>query len=232
MNSTGEIISTYRKKLKMSQPELAHRLSQYGHKLTNKAISKWETGISEPGISVFMDLCHILGITSIYEEYFNENPDDPLTYLNEEGRQKVYEYAELLVSSGKYNKYKPSPVSPIRRLPLQLYPVSAGPGNFLSDENYEQIPVGDEVPQNADFGVRVSGDSMEPLFHSDQILWVHKQAVLENEEIGIFFLDGEAFVKKFHKTSDGIFLLSLNPAYAPIPVTASSDFKIFGKVVA
>lgn len=230
MRSTGEIIAAYRKKLKLSQPELASRLEQYGHKLTNKAISKWETGISEPGISVFMDLCRILGITSIYEEYFNENPDNPISRLNEEGRQKVYEYADLLLSSGRYSREKA--LTPLRCLPLQLYPVSAGPGNFLSDENYENIPVSDDVPSCADFGVRVSGDSMEPAFHSDQILWIHKQPYLESGEIGIFFLDGEAYVKQFRQNEHGIFLVSLNPSYAPIPVNDSNDFRIFGKVVA
>ena len=230
MRSTGEIIASYRKKLNLSQPELASRLEAYGHRLTNKAVSKWETGTTEPGITVFMDLCRILGITSIYEEYFDENPDDPLSRLNEEGRQKVYEYVDLLLASGRYNKE--NKITMIRRLPLQLYPVSAGPGNFLADENYEDIPVGDEVPVCADFGVRVSGDSMEPAFHSDQILWIHRQPVLESGEIGIFFLDGEAYVKQFHKDEHGIFLVSLNPAYSPIPVAPSSDFRIFGKVVA
>ena len=232
MRSIGEIISENRKKNHMSQPELATALGTYGHELTNKAISKWETDKTEPGLTLFFDLCRILGITNIYEEYFGENPNDPLSLLNEEGKEKVYEYAELLISSGKYQKPQPEKIIPfVRRLPLQLYPVSAGPGNFLLDENYENIPVDDDVPTSADFGVRVSGDSMEPLLHSSQIIWIHKQTQLENGEIGIFFLDGEAYVKKFLINENGTFLFSLNPNYDPIPVTADSDFRIFGKVV-
>ena len=41
-------------------------------------------------------------------------------------------------------------------------------------------------------------------------IWIHKQDTLEEGEIGIFFLDGEAYVKKYHQTDSGIQLISLN----------------------
>ena len=84
---------------------------------------------------------------------------------------------------------------------------------------------------DADFGVRVSGDSMEPLYLNGQIIWVHQQETLEDGEIGIFFLDGEAYVKKYHQTPDGISLISMNKKYAPIKISSGSVFWTFGKVV-
>ena len=84
---------------------------------------------------------------------------------------------------------------------------------------------------DADFGVRVSGDSMEPLYLNGQIIWVHQQETLEDGEIGIFFLDGEAYVKKYHQTPDGISLISMNKKYVPIKVSSGSVFRTFGKVV-
>ena len=36
---------------------------------------------------------------------------------------------------------------------------------------------------------------MEPLYPNGQTIWVHQQETLEDGEIGIFFLDGEAYVK-------------------------------------
>ena len=84
---------------------------------------------------------------------------------------------------------------------------------------------------DADFGVRVSGDSMEPLYLNGQIIWVHQQETLEDGEIGIFILDGEAYVKKYHQTPDGISLISMNNKYAPIKVSSGSVFRTFGKVV-
>ena len=104
---------------------------------------------------------------------------------------------------------------PRRTLSLYDLPVSAGAGQFLDSDRFSEMEVGDEVSPDADFGVRVSGDSMEPLYLNGQIIWVHQQETLEDGEIGIFFLDGEAYVKK----------------YAPIKVSSGSVFRTFGKVV-
>lgn len=188
--------------------------------------------MAQPGITLFYDICQLLEITDMYGAYFGENPKDPFASLNELGRERVLEYASLLASSGKYQKHAPcASIRPVRTIPMQLYPVSAGPGNFLDEENYEDIPVSDDVPASADFAVRVSGDSMEPLYHKNQIIYVHRQEYLENGEIGIFFLDGEAYVKKFQKDPEGMFLVSLNKKYSPKQITPGCDFKIFGKVV-
>ena len=104
---------------------------------------------------------------------------------------------------------------PRRTLSLYDLPVSAGAGQFLDSDRFSKMEVGDEVSPDADFGVRVSGDSMEPLYLNGQIIWVHQQETLEDGEIGIFFLDGEAYVKK----------------YAPIKVSSGSVSRTFGKVV-
>ena len=74
-------------------------------------------------------------------------------------------------------------------------------------------------------------DSMEPLYLDGQIIWIHKQETLEEGEIGVFFLDGDAYVKKYHQSDSGIQLISLNKKYAPIQVTSGSTLKTFGKVV-
>ena len=98
-------------------------------------------------------------------------------------------------------------------------------------ESYEMIEVGTEVPENADFGIKISGDSMLPRFLDKQIVWVQKTNYIENGEFGIFFLDGNSYIKKFQDIPGNVALLSLNPAYAPIPVKEGSTFKIFGRVV-
>ncbi len=57
-----------------------------------------------------------------------------------------------------------------------LYAISSFPvwlvlGTFLDEENFETIslPFKSAVPDRADFGVRVCGDSMEPVYHDGQI---------------------------------------------------------------
>ena len=87
------------------------------------------------------------------------------------------------------------------------------------------------LPEDTTFGVRISGDSMEPEFHDGQIAWVLQQESVANGEIGIFALNGEAYIKKLQNDTDGIFLISLNEKYAPIKVSENDRLDIFGKVL-
>ncbi len=93
------------------------------------------------------------------------------------------------------------------------------------------VVVGSEVPESASFGIRLNGDSMTPRYLDGQIVWVYRTSELLNGDIGIFFLDGNAYCKRLHKESNLLELVSINPAYAPIPITEASDFRIYGRVV-
>jgi SOS-response transcriptional repressor LexA len=72
---------------------------------------------------------------------------------------------------------------------------------------------------------------MEPRFINGQIVFIRQQNILENGEIGIFLLDGEAYIKKLQNDSNGKFLISLNKDYKPIPIEEHSEFSILGKVI-
>lgn len=54
----GKFIATCRKEKGLTQMQLAEKLN-----ITNRAVSKWETGKSCPDASIMLDLCEILGIT-------------------------------------------------------------------------------------------------------------------------------------------------------------------------
>lgn len=54
---------------------------------------------------------------------------------------------------------------------------------------------------------------------------------LANGEIGIFYLNGNTYIKELHDEPDGVYLISLNQKYRPIQVLESDSFKIFGKVI-
>lgn len=58
---TGQLIADARKKLNMTQKELAEQLS-----ITDKAVSKWERGLCLPDISILLPLSQILGV-NLYE---------------------------------------------------------------------------------------------------------------------------------------------------------------------
>ena len=55
---TGEFISTLRKELGYNQKVLAEKLN-----ITDKAVSKWETGRSAPDVSMLLPLSEVLGVS-------------------------------------------------------------------------------------------------------------------------------------------------------------------------
>jgi len=55
---TGKFIAACRKQLGLTQMQLAEKLN-----ITDRAVSKWETGRAMPDSSIMLDLCEVLGIT-------------------------------------------------------------------------------------------------------------------------------------------------------------------------
>ena len=53
----GKFIAECRKEKNLTQLQLAEKLN-----ISNRAVSKWETGKSCPDVSIMMELCDILGI--------------------------------------------------------------------------------------------------------------------------------------------------------------------------
>lgn len=232
MNPVSKIIADKRKKMKMTQSMLAEKLALSGINISYKTISGWEQGLSEPGIGAFIEICRILEINDIYEALYGSNPFDPASRLNDEGKEKLRDYAELLISSHRYEKKEDNiiPFVP-RRLKLFDIRVSAGTGNFLDSDSYTWKEVGEEVPRHADFGVQISGDSMEPRYKDKQTVWIQGTTSLNNGDIGIFYYNGNALCKKLQEDDEGSSLISLNEKYAPIKVLESDDFRIFGRVL-
>ncbi len=150
----GQVISQNRKSKGLSQIDLAKELGRFGIHVGNAAISSWEKGINMPTANQLLALCQILEINDIYTEFIGENPNDPFRNLNEDGIIKVYDYIDLLESSGKYNK-KSSKIIPLegRMMKIALTSASAGTGNFLDEENFDEIEIFDHVPRKASFGV-------------------------------------------------------------------------------
>ena len=70
-----------------------------------------------------------------------------------------------------------------------------------------------DVPDTADYGVRVAGNSMEPRYTDGQTVWVQYRRTLRSGEIGIFLYDDNAYLKQLIIDDSGVRLHSLNPDY-------------------
>lgn len=107
--------------------------------------------------------------------------------------------------------------------------VCAGDGFYIDDAvESESITVEDS---NADYAVKISGDSMEPTYKNGDILLVQKTEELNNGDIGIFYIDGNTMCKKYVKQDRGISLVPENNKYETIKVTKDKDCLTQGKVL-
>lgn len=230
MNDLGKTIAKHRKEHKIKQSELALKLEYYDIFVKPNTVSAWESGLSIPNSKQLLAICEILNIYDIYTEFVNPNPINPFRNLNETGVAKVMDYIHLLEKSGEYKTADIIPIHILRERKVFYTTVSAGTGSFLDGEDYEMYTSPD-IPEEASFGVYVSGDSMEPRYHNEELIWIEQTEQLEDGEIGIFYLDSNAYVKKFQNNENGTYLVSLNKKYDPIPVTENNSFKIFGRVL-
>ncbi|MDU7058026.1 MAG: LexA family transcriptional regulator [Ligilactobacillus salivarius] len=157
--------------------------------------------------------------------------------LNTENKKKVVDYADNKLKDQKRQQNK---IHPINENDNTYYvdvlgSVSAGTGEWLTDEQHEEVMVNNEPPAH-DFALRVNGDSMTPTFSDGQIIYVNKiydTEEVRNNQFVIAELNGNSYVKKivFSNNKEDCQLISLNKEYNPINVTKDDDFKIVGLVV-
>lgn len=240
-NIIGRRIQTERKARGYTLDQLRMELEKHGVSVLRGAISKWELGVTLPNCYQLLALCAALDI---------DEPVSVLTgkdQLNDAGKRKLSEYKKDLIDSGNYVPDIAISVIKYIRMPVSMLRASAGTGNYLDEDSFEMVSFpANTVPDGADFGVRVTGDSMEPVYSNGQIVWVRRCSELSNGEVGIFVLDGNGYIKMFgNKTPDNIeeytdsegrlhmqpVLISYNSKYSPIEVTADMNLQIIGKVL-
>ena len=118
----------------------------------------------------------------------------------------------------------------LSRRSISLYdlPVSAGTGVYLTDTASVDINIPDNPDTaEADFALRIKGNSMEPKYRDGDVLLVEECDAVEYGELGIFILDGDGYFKKF----GGDRLISLNPDYEPILLKNFDEIICCGRVV-
>ena len=220
----GMTLCALRDESGLSQAEVAKWLSAKYKPTKASAVSDWERGKGMPSAEHLVFLCQLYRVENVLSVFMGKKAG-----LNDLGIRKLQEYAMLLEESDRY-AYMPEPEAP-RMLRLYSLSVSAGTGAFMDNDDYELIEADATVPLSADFAVPVSGDSMYPRFTDRQVVWVHTQPSVENGEIGIFYYEGDSYIKRLEQGSKGPLLVSINPKYAPIRITDMDSFRVFGKVV-
>lgn len=247
-NGIGRRIALARKRKRMTVQKLCDEMLKYGIEITRTAVGKWERGESMPNAYQLLALSFALGIEDCLYWFSGEEKKPPV--LNEEGLQKVEDYISDLIASGKYRPTIQSMTkSKIIEMPVSRLRASAGTGSFLDEGGFEiKQMIATQVPGGADFGIYISGDSMEPYYHDGDIAWVQECRTLSVGDVGIFSYDGDGYIKEYdeqwpddehrdeYTDSEGVLhkqpvLRSFNTAYKPKFIQPGSLFRIVGKVL-
>ena len=111
-------------------------------------------------------------------------------------------------------------------------PAAAGLGIpvDIPPSHTEQYP-SDYVPPKTNFGVLISGTSMEPKIPDGSTVFVQATPALDNGEIGIFVLDGKSYCKQLKKDEETVILHSLNPDAEDVDVPPLSELRTLGRVL-
>lgn len=125
---------------------------------------------------------------------------------------------------------------PVKKIPV-VSKISAGLPIY-SEENlidYIYFATKNLNSDKEEFGLRVSGDSMDKIFQENDVVVVEKDSIVENGQLGVVMVNGyNATVKRVRYNKNQIILIpeSNNPEHLPQVYGEDDEVKIIGRVVA
>ena len=203
--------------------------------VNQSTFSSWETGKSEPSISVFLQLCAKYEIEDISEYFLGDGAGAPRRILDSKMLLKLANLSPRSLAAVyncidfEYSNMRLLHNNTRRTIPVYMQPAAAGLGNYLGESAFEEMEL--EAPDSADAGIRISGDSMEPVISDGEIVFVKFQPQILGDQIGIFVLNGEAYCKRLEYRANEPYLCSFNPKYSPIRIRPADNLRVIGKVL-
>lgn len=239
--SFGERMRARREELGLSRTLLARRLG-----VSASAIGNYETGISFPKEEVMLRLFDCLQTDPNYlfqdsfstgRQVLSQSERTLLTQyrgLSPVGRETVRSVVDALCAY-RDDLEAGGGEQESRLIPLYRSPAAAGYAAPVFGEDFDYIPVTDDVPQAAEFAVRIQGDSMEPFIADGSVAYVNRDP-LQDGDVGIFYVDGDMLCKQYYKDPAGVvYLFSLNRARADADVvfgpSSGRTLACFGRVI-
>ena len=219
---TGKRMLELRKQQLKNQADVSAYLG-----LTVAAYQNYETGRREAGYETLCKLADYFSTTTDY--LLGRAPQtDPIQLLMAQNVLTPQEIEEqfsalpedlqaivlALIKAMKARREQMQQSRPSIQMRKHLNKAAAGFGYDLSSEDeWAEITVLD-TPQarSADFAVEVDGDSMEPDYHSGDIVLIKRDPDVPVGEVGLFVHDGMGYIKERGKKC----LISRNPEYPNI----------------
>ena len=165
-------------------------------------------------------------VTDIYRRLSSERQEEARRSMNRQLRsQNIVKMEEIQKAQDLYESLGEEFED------ISLYgEVSAGTGVWVSDEPVEIIKYPVPVP-NHDIALRVNGNSMEPMFHDGDVVFVKKTPEVHHGSIIIIIVNDNAYIKKLYRRGSEVRLISLNPQYEDIILNPDDTIEIIGNVI-
>lgn len=137
-------------------------------------------------------------------------------------------------TNGKITFYKFTPEWSIK-VPLLHDKVPAGFPSLAHDREYleNKLDLNEYLIKHpaATYFIRVEGTSMiDAGINSGDLLIVDRAVEPRDGSIVVAAINNEFTVKRVKNSNDALYLVSENPAFAPIKITEDMDFEIWGVV--
>lgn len=245
MSKIGDILKRLREENGLTGKEVTEKLKELGIDISAKTLYGYESGRNSTNADMFLALCQIYKCQNIME-VFSDSVDDVL-FTNKEW--DIIEKYRLLDDSGRFHvdtvlQWEIDRMKQIEQAPAAIVElhngsnekgrlidyyrsVSAGSGEVIFDDVYSERITLPDIPEyrRVAYAVKVDGRSMEPLYNDGDVLLIEPTCEVQIGEIGIFNVNGQAYVKKLGKDK----LISLNKGYGDIQLT--EDSLCMGRVV-
>lgn len=240
-NNIAGFLKQLRKTSGYSVNSVVEQLKTYGIDISSKTLYGYESGLSMLNADVFVALCRIYKCDNPME-IFGTSIIQPHEMKHIEKYRSLDPYGQETINImldrevKRMNQLKEEfsdttiAQQDIRIVRYYQRLASAGTGQVMfEDIPTERIEIPD-IPEysRVSYAIGVNGDSMEPLYYDGDILLIETTLQIEVGEIGIFIVDGEAFVKQLGEGK----LISLNDEYKDIPLTEYSNCmgRVIGKL--
>lgn len=237
----GDQLKRCREELGISRGAVAEKLG-----ISVSAISNYENGLSFPKDEVLLRLFDALHTEPnvLFQDSFHAGKRvlgksetvllEKYRSLSPSGREAVRAVLDAMCAyceETELSTHKPEP----RVIPFYCSPAAAGYAAPAFGEDFEYISVVDDIPQAAEFAVRIQGDSMAPFIPDGAVVYVNRDP-LKSGDVGIFCVDGDIFCKQYHRDASGtVYLFSLNRARADTDVILTPEsgrsLACFGRVI-
>ena len=210
------------KERKITQKELCQQIS-----IAESKLSYWLTKSKSIPSEYIIPICNYLNISlSVLLTGQEKDSKNQITlskeeiefikeyrYLSDKSKSEIRNTLNHLYEIEKRMETTKEFATPTVQVRHSIFKVSAGVGEWLSDEKWNMITILD-TPQarKATFALTIEGDSMMPDFENGDIVLVRQQDAVDIGQICIYTIEGKGYIKKY----GGDRLISLNDDYDDI----------------